>query len=113
MMNEDGWITKYGENQCGNCHAGLEEGDKYCRMCGTKRGEGEFKPYRNVMECIYGPMPEKRKHVCTQCHYTWTTEVMLDEEYYCPKCGGDAPYEGSEDDIFYQNKKKTPYRAIE
>lgn len=79
--------------RCGNCHALLGEGDKYCRICGTKAGEGEFEPYQQMMQCIYGPRPVSRTHTCEKCGYSWTTCAMLDMEQYCPQCGGNAPCE--------------------
>ena len=89
------WIVP-GKNQCGNCHAYIQEGDKYCRICGTKVGDGRYEPYQDLMECIYGPMPITRKHFCKKCGYSWTTCLMIDNEEYCPQCGSFAPYEGSE-----------------
>ena len=81
------WETRYDKDQCGNCQSYLERGDKYCRMCGTKVGEGAFEPWQNFMECIYGPMPVERTHRCSVCGYTWKTLMMIDQQRYCPKCG--------------------------
>lgn len=89
----DSW-REIGEDQCGNCHARIDPDDKYCRHCGTRVGEGKYEPYQNLMECIYGPRPEKRTHTCQDCGYSWTTCTMVDSECYCPKCGGFAPYPG-------------------
>lgn len=89
-----GWVTP-DATHCGNCHATLGEGDKYCRICGTKAGEGAFAPYQQIMQCIYGPRPEERTHTCEKCGYTWTTCLMLDNEKYCPQCGGNAPADWS------------------
>jgi len=83
----EGW-TKPNENQCGNCHAYLEPEDRFCRICGTRRGDGLFEPYQNLMQCIYGPMPVERVHVCSSCGYRWTTCLMVDRETFCPSCGG-------------------------
>lgn len=79
------------KNKCGNCHETLQSDDKYCRRCGTRRGEGEFLPYKNVMARIYGPKPCERIHQCRKCSYTWTTVMMVDNLKYCPKCGEEAP----------------------
>lgn len=79
------------KTQCGNCHNHLEPGDKYCRICGTKVGEGAYEPYQDIMQCIYGPMPEERTHMCKRCGYKWETCLMIDDQAYCPKCGGQAP----------------------
>jgi len=75
------------EGKCGNCHKNLGNNDQYCRYCGTKRGEGEFKPYENVSYCIYGPAPRLRLHSCKSCGYEWNTHSMVASERYCPKCG--------------------------
>lgn len=75
------------EGKCGNCHSSLGQEDAYCRICGTKRGEGAFAPYSNIMQCIYGPMPQERNHKCLKCGYSWKNCVMVDRDKYCPKCG--------------------------
>lgn len=77
------------EGRCGNCCRRLDEGDAYCRHCGTKRGEGKFEPYSNIMQCVYGPKPQKREYECSKCGYTWERVVMT-VDYHCPKCGGEA-----------------------
>lgn len=77
-------------DRCGNCHEFLEKEDRFCRYCGTRRGEGEFEPYLNLFECVYGPKPVRRKHRCTQCGNEWMTCLMIDDEKYCPLCGGKA-----------------------
>ena len=94
----DKWIAP-DYSCCGNCNARLAPEDRYCRICGTKAGEGTFDPIEEIMQCIYGPEPVERKHVCQKCGYTWTTCAMVDRENYCPKCGGPAPY--LEDDFFF------------
>lgn len=97
-VNDNEWSTDY-TNRCGNCHKSLDENEKYCRYCGTKRGEGAFQPYQNIMQCIYGPMPQKRVHKCTACDHWWQTMLMIDNEKFCPECGSRADvyeYEGSE-----------------
>lgn len=74
-------------NRCGNCHAYLRPEDKYCRYCGTKRGKGTFKPFKNIIECVYGPTV-KRKYKCSSCGYIWVVGVMGgDNSRYCPQCG--------------------------
>lgn len=83
----DNWSSDY-KDKCGNCHKTLSEGDQYCRHCGTRRGEGKFEPYQNLMQCIYGPMPKKRSHFCPSCNTTWERELMIDDEEFCPHCGG-------------------------
>lgn len=77
------------ENQCRNCHAKLDEKDKYCKKCGTRRGEGKFKSHDNIMQCLYGPKPVEREYICKQCGYTWSNVQMISESQYCPRCGTD------------------------
>lgn len=78
--------------QCGNCHNRINAEDKYCRICGSQEKEGVYEPENNLMQCIYGPMPEEREHVCEVCGYSWVTLLMVDSQKYCPQCGGKAPY---------------------
>jgi len=85
MYNEE-WCTDY-EGKCGNCHKSLRDGEKYCRYCGTKRGDGKFEPYQNLIQCIYGPMPVERVRKCTKCKNKWKTNLMIDNEDFCPDCG--------------------------
>ena len=74
-------------NRCGNCHSYLGEDDKYCRYCGTERGQGKFLPYKNVIDCVYGP-PVKKKYKCTACGHIWITgDLGGDQSKYCPQCG--------------------------
>jgi len=73
---------------CGHCNAHLRDGDKYCRKCGTRRGEGAFVPSMTMMQCIYGPAPVRRVRKCTRCGKTRETFLMIDNENYCPDCGG-------------------------
>jgi len=76
------------EQYCGNCHKSLEEGDRYCRYCGTKRGEGAFLPVENDTYCVYAP-PMTTRHICKSCGYTWTVQVLgMDRAMYCPMCRG-------------------------
>lgn len=83
---------------CGNCHTRLEKGDRYCRVCGTRAGEGAFEPYQQVMQCIYGPRPVERRHVCGACGHEWTNFVMVDRDRFCPECGAEIlPPEKTDD----------------
>ena len=81
-----GWIlhTDY-ENRCGNCNTLLSEADKYCTICGTKRGEGDFKPYNNKTDYLYG-CPAIMKWKCNSCGYVWVN-WSYDKKRYCPECG--------------------------
>ena len=85
--NEDELTTDY-ENRCGNCHNWLGEKDKYCSKCGTKRGEGIFLPYRNIVYCVYGP-PVTQKFKCSECGFAWTIGSLggRSDIHYCPQCG--------------------------
>ncbi len=84
--------------RCGNCQSKMSPEDKYCRICGAKEKEGIYEPEQDLMQCIYGPRPEEREHVCVECGYSWTTFLMLDNQKYCPQCGGNAPYKVVEDE---------------
>ena len=76
------------EGRCGNCHELFDDdGDLFCRYCGTRRGEGQFLPYENFMACVYGPPPVDRFHECKKCGFSWTTHRMVDRSAFCPKCG--------------------------
>lgn len=88
-IDDSDMCTDY-TNRCGNCHKILNDNDKYCPYCGTKRGEGKFEPYENVMTCIYGPPPEERVHQCKKCGYEWSVISMIDSQKYCPQCGGNS-----------------------
>lgn len=91
-----GWVAPT-KSQCGNCHARLSPNDNYCRICGTKVGEGAYEPYLDLMQCIYGPMPVERTHSCPQCGFRWTTCLMIDNQDYCPKCGSRVDVEEPDD----------------
>jgi rRNA maturation endonuclease Nob1 len=88
-MYEEKWTTDY-TGRCGNCKASIKDGELYCRRCGTRRGEGKFDPFLDMMQCIYGPPPVKRVHECTKCKKQWETRQMIDREKFCPDCGGPA-----------------------
>ena len=75
---------------CGNCHEELQEGDLFCRVCGTPVGQGAFQPFENVSYCVYGPPPIKREHICPKCGFRWETYQMIDRDSYCPRCGSEA-----------------------
>ena len=72
---------------CGNCGKLFGDGEKYCRRCGTKAGEGTFKPKKNMsIQILYGPMPVEQVHRCKNCGHVWT---MYGKEH-CPECGKEA-----------------------
>ena len=60
--------------------------DEYCRYCGTKRGEGEFKPYENFVPCVYGS-PITYIHKCEKCGTEFQSNGMGGRAWYCYKCG--------------------------
>lgn len=75
-------------NNCGKCWQTLSDSDEYCRYCGTKRGEGDFNPADNIMECIYGPPPKEYAFACKSCGHAWTQKMMMPRSVVaCPKCG--------------------------
>ncbi len=79
-------IPKEYEGRCGNCHKFIGD-DPYCAYCGTKAGEGDFKPFKDEMQCVYGPPPVNRTHSCKDCGFEYTTCVMIDNQRFCPQCG--------------------------
>lgn len=83
----NGW-KECGTERCGKCYEMLHETDKYCRICGTKVGEGSFDLFKDQIQMIYGPPPVERFHRCNRCGYSWDNCVMIDEDRYCPECGG-------------------------
>ena len=77
------------KGRCGNCHQELREKDKFCRFCGTRRGDGKFKPFLNSMYAVYGP-PVKTKLKCNACEFSWESECLgSDRSKYCPQCGSE------------------------
>lgn len=85
-----GFGKKLDKSYCGNCGERLGEEDIFCRYCGTQRGQGKYRPQKEMIQCVYGPPPVDRIHRCNKCGYEWTTHTMLDKQKYCPKCGGSA-----------------------
>lgn len=83
---------------CENCSYLAGKDDKFCRKCGTKIGGGRYVPQNDIMQCIYGPPPVTRQHICQSCGYSWSTMFMIDYEKKCPKCGGNAPYNEEPDE---------------
>ena len=79
------------EIYCSNCEKKITIEDKYCRYCGVAVTQTDYKPNFRGINVIYGPMPVKRKHLCSKCAYAWTTHMMVDNQKFCPVCGGDAP----------------------
>lgn len=87
MFGEDELCDDY-TGKCGNCHADMEDGDRFCRYCGTPRGEGAFLPYNNEVLCIYAP-PMETRHKCKKCGYSWVrSRLGVDNAEFCPKCRG-------------------------
>lgn len=74
---------------CPECGGAWIEGDRYCRYCGAKKDAPQYA--MPDFACIYGPAPRIRKHFCKQCGHSWETNCMVDNESFCPKCGGEAP----------------------
>lgn len=77
-------------DRCGNCTEYMRPGDKYCRHCGTRRGEGRFLPFYNQSTVLYGAPMVKMKYRCDNCGHLWVTGVLGgDNSLYCPMCGCD------------------------
>ncbi len=87
VANNRGWIlhTDY-TNRCGNCHEKMDVEDKYCSVCGTKRGEGRFIPYENVVYALYGSF-DLIKQECSKCGRK-RIGTAFDRSSYCTECGG-------------------------
>ena len=77
----------YTKDTCGNCHAELLEGSKYCYKCGTKRGEGKFDPFFTRIFLAYGP-PVIQKATCLNCGYKFETGCLGGNKVikHCPEC---------------------------
>lgn len=85
-MAEKKRIPKGYRDICGNCQAELLKGALYCDLCGTKRGEGEFKPIKNISRFVYAP-PIKIIQHCSACSYKWLKVGLgIKKSSYCPKC---------------------------
>ena len=93
---------------CPNCGSSWIEGDKYCRYCGAPMDQPDFREV--VIGCIYGPKPVTRRHVCSSCQYSWTTDLMIDKERYCPLCGAPSTSAVCPSDVCQQESPE-PIRA--
>ncbi len=82
-------MMMYKRAVCANCKQTYIDGDKYCRYCGAPMGTPDY--IDETIACLYGPPPVKRTHACEKCGFSWETNLMLDRERWCPKCGGAAP----------------------
>ena len=80
MINE----TDY-TGRCGNCHSFMEESDRYCRCCGTKKRKGKFLPFKNESYGVYGP-PIECRYKCRGCGHMWVTGLRETADY-CVQCG--------------------------
>lgn len=85
MFEEENELSTDYENRCGNCHKFLVENAKYCQFCGTKRGEGKFEPYENIIYTVYGP-PYIKSFYCVDCNKSWGTSARFSKTRNCPFC---------------------------
>ena len=46
-LEDENLSTDY-EDRCGNCQSFMEDSEKYCKFCGTAKGEGKFEPYKKT-----------------------------------------------------------------
>ena len=104
--NECEDMTK--EKICRNCKNSWREGDKYCRYCGAPLDYPDYKI--KEFYTIYGPRPVRRKHSCKKCKYTWDTDLMVDKEEHCPRCGSSVEIVVIEDDT--EHHLKEPKRGF-
>ena len=97
-------MGKYKERVCAKCGRIYIPKDRYCRFCGTPMGLPEFIEQDDGFICANGPEAVKRLHICVQCGHMWKTELMVDEQRYCPICGGRAPALKKKDwtSVFYK-----------
>ena len=82
----------YYDGKCGNCHGDLDDDAKYCMYCGTKRGDGDFRPYSNVMSMVgvYGS-PMISRYRCPKCNRVWYANSFGENRNgYCKECGSQA-----------------------
>lgn len=70
--------------RCGNCHHYIDENNKFCQICGTEKGKGDFLPFYEEMFRLWG-MPVKVEFKCGLCKHIWITDG--EEGEYCPECG--------------------------
>lgn len=84
MFNDGEMSTDY-SCKCGNCQEWIGEEAKYCPFCGTKRGEGKFEPYENIIACVYGP-PHQTTFFCSECNHKWGSSETHIKTIYCPNC---------------------------
>ena len=70
---------------CRNCSSSWHDGDRFCRYCGAPMDQPGY--MIREFACIYGPRPVVRVHRCMKCRFRWQTELMIDEEKFCPRCG--------------------------
>lgn len=80
---------------CANCKKTFQSGDRYCRYCGAPMGRPDY--IDETFADIYGPPPVNRTHICERCGFQWETYKMIDDERWCPRCGGAAPAAGDDD----------------
>lgn len=89
-------IPKGYEEKCGECREEIQNDYKYCKHCGTKVGEGTFKPYENINADVYGA-PRDYELECEDCNYTEKEKTMGNIPDYCPYCGAEAEVKVSYD----------------
>lgn len=83
---------------CKNCGFELKPEDKFCKSCGTRKGEEGMVPSHTAMLCMYGPPPIRREYICEECGHQWSEYVMFgDEQEDCPECGSKKIHEKEED----------------
>ena len=90
FVEEVGCYKNYANITCGNCGGTLQEKDKYCRFCGTRKGEGTYQADPTFLNMLYGP-PVKKRYRCEKCNCTYNILAAgRQKPDYCPECGTKA-----------------------
>lgn len=71
--------------KCNNCGNNILENDRFCRYCGTKKGEGSYNPEDDIIADLYGP-PTYEYHICGNCGRRFKMIIFDISNAYCPEC---------------------------
>ena len=94
------------KDHCSKCKQKyMEESDKYCRFCGTKRRDvyvRYFQASPGSFDVLYGPRPAVLQYHCSNCGKKWKYDNWH-VQHYCPRCGHEVEYKKKD----YRNFTKT------